>query len=222
MKKKLWRAVRRIAIAGLLAGVVFGSGIVGLRVYTALRYRGDEYTLKRVPYHHVAIIFGAWVHPDGSPSEVLADRVAMGAALIRVGKADILLLSGDNRFVYYDEPEAMRRYALQLGVPDSALVLDYAGRRTYDTCYRAKEIFKVDDAILVTQNFHMDRALLLCNSLGVKSVGVTADVLRPQGYGVQLLRWEVREFPATVLAVSDLLRRPRPVLGDPLPIAREP
>lgn len=223
MIRKLTRILRRLFVIAVLIGLALGLAAISPRVYIALRYRGDTYTLKTVPYHHVTIIFGAAIHSDGRPSAMLADRVAMGAALYHAGKTDILLLTGDNRFVNYNEPAAMRRYALQLGVPDSALVLDYAGRRTYDSCYRARDIFQVEDAILVTQNYHLDRALLLCDQLGVESVGVAADTLRPEGYSmVQLRAGQVREFPATALALLDLVRRPQPVLGDPLPIAHVP
>ncbi len=217
------RFLRRLIVIAVLIGLPLGLAAIAPRVYTALRYRDDIYTLKTVPHHHVTIIFGAAIHTDGGPSDMLADRVAMGAALYHAGKTDLLLLTGDNRFVDYNEPEVMRRYAMQLGVPDSALVLDYAGRRTYDSCYRAREIFQVQDAILVTQHYHLDRALLLCNQLGVDAVGVAADPLRPEGYSVvQLHAGQVREFPATVLALLDLVRRPEPVLGDPLPIAHRP
>lgn len=193
--------------------------VLALRGYTALRARDQVYTIQTVPERRVAIIFGALVHPSGRLSHMLADRVATGADLYRAGKVDVLLLTGDNRVAHYNEPEAMRRYALQLGVPEDALVLDYAGRRTYDSCYRAKKIFRVDEAILVTQRFHLDRALLICNTLGVESVGVAADVQRPHGYKLSsMLFSQVREFPATAAAVIDLVRRPEPVLGEPLPI----
>jgi SanA protein len=110
-----------------------------------------------------------------------------------------------------------------LGVPDEALVLDYACFDTYDSCYRARDIFQVDSAILVTQDFHLDRALLICNQLGIDAVGVGADVLRPNGYARRSLLWsELREFPATVLAVFNLLRGDKPYyLGEPLPIFAE-
>jgi SanA protein len=117
----------------------------------------------------------------------------------------------------------MRQYALGLGVPDEAIALDYAGFSTYDSCYRARDIFGVDEAILVTQDFHLDRALLICNSLGIDSVGVAADVMRPAGYSrLSLFRSMVREFPATALAVFDLARNEQPTfLGDRLPIFGE-
>ncbi|MBI5957175.1 MAG: YdcF family protein [Chloroflexi bacterium] len=219
-----WRTIRRVIVFGIVIGVGGFIALAGPRIYTALRFRGERFSVESAPYHHVTIIFGAQVHPSGRPSHMLADRVKAGAALYHAGKTDILLLSGDNRFVYYNEPAAMRRYALSLGVPDEALVLDYAGRRTYDSCYRAREIFGVESAIVVTQNYHLDRALLLCSGLGIEVVGVGADDQRPQGYARGALwRGWLREFPATALAVVDLLRRPEPVLGDPLPISeRQP
>ncbi|MDQ3181593.1 MAG: YdcF family protein [Acidobacteriota bacterium] len=99
-------------------------------------------------------------------------------------------MSGDNPTHEYDEPTAMGNTAMKLGVPESDIVLDFAGRRTYDTCYRAKEIFEVKKAILVTQEFHQVRSLYLCNNLGIDSIGITAD--RRQYLGRR--RWAVREF----------------------------
>lgn len=190
------------------------------RVYSAEYAKPLIYTSDTVPSYPVAIIFGAWVQPNGSPSAVLKDRVKMGANLYKSGKVKALLLTGDNHIATYNEPEAMRQYALSLGVPDSALVLDYAGFRTYDSCYRAHAIFKVDQAILVTQAFHLDRALLTCNSLGISSVGVAADVVRPEGYSrSMLLTSQLREYPSTAFALIDLITAKRPYyLGDPLPI----
>jgi len=122
--------------------------------------------------------------------------------------------------VDYNEPEAMRQKALSLGVPDDVIVLDYAGRRSYDTCYRAKAIFKVDQAVLVTQAFHMPRVLYLCNRLGLDAIGVQSDlrIYRKSS----LLYWNTRELFATAAALWDVnISHPIPVLGDPLPIFPE-
>ena len=194
--------------------------LVSLRLYAGHRAQGQIYTLDTVPEKPVAIIFGAWVTPRGRLSAMLADRVKMGAQLYTTGKVKALLLTGDNSREAYDEPEAMRQYALDLGVPDSALVLDYAGFRTYDSCYRARDIFKVDHAILVTQAFHLERAPLTCNGLGVESVGVAADVMRPTGYArSSMLISQVREFPSVGFAFLDLIVGRQPTyLGEPLPI----
>ncbi|MBL8080388.1 MAG: YdcF family protein [Anaerolineales bacterium] len=175
------------------------------------------FSLDIVPERKVAIVFGAGLLRDGSAGPVLSDRVETAVKLYQAGKVDKLLMSGDNRFVEYNEPEAMRQYALKAGVPDEDIVLDYAGRRTYDTCYRAYEIFKVKSAILVTQPFHMARALYLCNSFGVESVGVEAD----NRYFLKRSRliWNTRELFAMMGAAWDVMfAHPLPVLGEPEPI----
>jgi vancomycin permeability regulator SanA len=187
------------------------------RLVTGLYARGKVYSVSDVPVRRVAIVFGAGLWRNGSPTPVLADRVTQAANLYFAGKVEKLLMSGDNRFVDYNEPEAMRRLAISLGVPNDAIVLDYAGRRTYDTCYRAKVIFKVDQAILVTQAFHMPRAIYLCNRLGVDSLGVDSDL---QTYRKSsLLYWNARELFATAAAMWDVnIGHPIPVLGKREPI----
>ena len=189
------------------------------RAVTGLVAWNKTYGESDVPARRVAIVFGAGLTRSGEATPVLRDRVDTGARLYFSGKAEKLLMSGDNRFVEYNEPEAMRQYALSLGVPDKDIVLDYAGRRTYDSCYRAKEIFGVKEAILVTQKFHLPRALFLCNALGLDGVGVEANNL--VYLKRSLLFWNLRELPATVTAFADVLIRPLPVLGDPEPIFPE-
>jgi SanA protein len=188
------------------------------RLVTELHARGRIFQrVEDAPSARVAIVFGAGLWRDGSPTPILRDRVATAAELYFAGKVEKLLLSGDNRFVNYNEPEAMRQYARSLGVPQEALVLDYAGRRTYDTCYRAAAIFGVHEAILVTQAFHLPRALYLCNHLGVQASGLTAD--RQYYRRISRLYWNVRELLATLTALLDVhFLHPIPVLGQPEPI----
>ena len=188
----------------------------GLSLLTTLTYREKIYTPTEAPAERVAVVFGAGLLRNGQPTPVLYDRVAAAADLYRLGKVEKLLLSGDNRFLNYNEPGAMRKAALSLGVPDNALVLDYAGRSTYDTCYRAKVIFGLTRAILVTQVFHLPRALFTCEALGVQAAGVAAD---RHNYGLALWWWSFRETLATTNAWVEVnLTHPVPVLGDPLPI----
>jgi len=168
----------------------------------------------------VAIVFGAGLRRDGGPTAVLADRVQTAADLYFAGKVEKLLMSGDNRYVNYNEPGAMKAYAERLAVPAADIVQDFAGRRTYDTCYRAKHIFKVDQAVLVTQAFHLPRAIYTCSKLGISVVGVPADL---RSYSpIDHLNWKIREIPATLVAFIQLnITRPEPVLGDPEPIFPE-
>ncbi len=210
---------RRIILLGVSLSILTVLLLVLSRLYSAARANDQIYTLENAPEYPVTIVFGAGVQ-DGDPSPLLADRVRMAAKLYKAGKVKAILLTGDNHITTYNEPEAMRQYALRLGVPNSALVLDYAGFRTYDSCYRARDIFKVDRAILVTQAFHLDRALLTCNGLGIDSVGVAVDVVRPEGYArSDVFLNEVREFPSTAFAVVDIIIGRKPTfLGDPLPI----
>jgi SanA protein len=175
------------------------------------------YKADSVPAERVAIIFGAGLRRDGSPTAILRDRVQTGVSLYFGGKVEKLLMSGDNSVEFYNEPEAMRQYALSMGVPTEDIVLDYAGRRTYDTCYRAKAIFGVERALLVTQKFHLPRALFLCNSLGLDASGVAANSLNYRR--ISLLIWNFREQLATLAAFFDLyVDNPIPVLGMPEPI----
>jgi SanA protein len=186
------------------------------RLITGVYARDRMYQQMEAPAERVAIIFGAGLRYDGSPTAMLRDRVLTGADLYFTGKVEKLLMSGDNRFVEYNEPEAMRQFAMSVGVPPDAIVLDYAGRRTYDTCYRAKAIFGLDSALLVTQGFHLPRALFLCNMLGVQAQGVEADNCYWTG---SPFVWDVREQLATVAAFRDLyVSSPSLVLGDPEPM----
>jgi SanA protein len=175
------------------------------------------YSIEDSPHAKVAIVFGAGLQHDGSPSPVLRDRVETAANLYLDGKVEKLLMSGDNRFVDYNEPGAMRAYAVSLGVPEEDIVLDYAGRRTYDTCYRARYIFQVDEAILVTQSYHLPRALFTCNQVGIKSVGVSADLRTYMNSS--LFTWNMRELPASLVALWEVwVSHPLPVMGEVEPI----
>ena len=183
------------------------------RYYSRFIYPADE-----VPPARVAIVFGARVYPNGRLSAMLQDRMETAVQLYQAGKVQKLLLSGDNRFEDYNEPGQMKVYAVSRGVPAEAIQLDYAGRRTYDTCYRAGAIFQLKSAILVTQAFHLPRALFTCRNLGLAAVGVSADL---QPYHPRSIGWsKLREIPATFVALVDVLRRqPAPVLGEPIPIS---
>ncbi|MDM8526755.1 ElyC/SanA/YdcF family protein [Anaerolineales bacterium HSG24] len=205
----------------LLGSVLFALLLVSLpflwRLLTDLYYQSYIYSQTDLPEHRVAVVFGARIYPDGRLSAMLQDRVDTAIQLYQTGKVEKLIMSGDNRFEDYDEPTRMAEYAIQHGVPAEDIQPDYAGRRTYDTCYRAKSIFQLNDAVLITQGFHLPRALFTCRNLGLNVVGVSAD-LRQYHRG-SILWSQTREIPAMSLALVDVLRRqPAPVLGDPISI----
>ncbi|MDQ5826274.1 MAG: YdcF family protein [Chloroflexota bacterium] len=193
MQSPLLTFLRRL---GLVALVALGLGVLTLGGYKLL-VEADARTLMyevddpKLPHSHVALVFGAGLRPDGGPSAILEDRVATAADLYKAGKVDKLLMTGDNGDVDYNEVAAMLKAAVARGVPDDDIVLDYAGFNTWDSCYRAREVFSLKEATLVTQRFHLPRALHACNYLKVKAIGVIAD---RQPYNT--FNNEVREIPA--------------------------
>lgn len=170
---------------------------------------------QEIPATDVALVLGAGLQRNGRPTVVLHDRVVTAVELYQQGRVKKLLMSGDNRYVYHNEPGAMRDLAVELGVPPEDIVLDDAGQRTYDSCYRAHEIFAVKRAAVVTQRFHLNRALYLCQNLGIEAVGAAADRRPYRGERW----WQLRELAALANAWLDVhFLRPVPVLGEKLPI----
>jgi len=166
-----------------------------------LRVSNRIHTTKSAPYAPVAIVFGAGLRRDGTPTLVLADRVAAAADLFHRGRVERLLLSGSVRGPTYDEAGAMAALAVELGVPADALWVDNGGVRTAASCQRARELFGITEAVLVTQTFHLPRALALCDAVGIRAQGVSADLSR---YSVRSRRlWELREYPASLVALLE-------------------
>lgn len=167
----------------------------------------------------VAIVFGAGLRRDGLPTTVLADRVATGVALYRRGVVDRLLMSGTRRQDGYDEPASMARMALELGVPDEAIELDSGGTRTIETCRRACAVFGVESALLVSQRYHLPRALALCQAAGIRAEAVAADQRQYRAAAY----WQLREYPATLVALWESLLRPQSVrTSSSVPAVPEP
>ncbi len=162
---------------------------------------------------NVVIVFGAGLTANSTrPSDMLHDRLQTAAEVYHAGKARIILVSGDNRFENYNEPEVMRETLIEeYDVPREDIYADYAGRRTYDTCARAHELWGVRRAILVTQNFHLPRALMTCSTLGIESRGVSAS-LRPY---MLMQRNNLREALAQLKAYFDLYIWSPDYLGGP-------
>ena len=159
----------------------------------------------------VAIVLGAAVYPSGEPSPWLRYRLDTAARLYHSGRVEALLVSGDNGRENYNEPVAMRNYLVSAGIPAEAIALDYAGFDTYDTCVRARRIFGIERALLVTQDFHEPRAVAICRSVGLDVDGVGDSRARSDRIG-----WTVswtRERAAAIKAVVDVVSRRDPTLG---------
>ncbi|MFF5972118.1 vancomycin high temperature exclusion protein [Streptomyces sp. NPDC012769] len=193
---------RRRAVQALMLGTVLAlTPVTWMHVSAQDRLR----TTADVPAQDVAVVFGAGLW-KGRPTPYLAHRLDTAAELYRTGKVKVLLVTGDNSRTAYDEPSAMRRYLADRGVPEDRVVSDYAGFDTWDSCVRAKKIFGVDRAVLVTQDFHIERAVTLCGAAGVESYGV--GVGEPHDstwyYGT------TREIAAAGKAALDSALRPDP------------
>jgi vancomycin permeability regulator SanA len=178
-----------------------------------LSTRGRVYSVADVPSAPVAIVLGAGLRPDGTPSPWLAARLADAAELHRAGKVRAILVSGDHGRDGYDEVGAMTKWLVAHDVPADDVVADHAGFDTYDSCQRARRIFGVAEAIVVTQDFHVARAVFLCRQAGIRTVGVGS----PARGGRPGLN-AAREVPASVKAVLDVVLDPGPrYLGPPEP-----
>lgn len=162
------------------------------------------------------LVLGCGVRENGTPSPMLADRLDRAIALYRAGAAPKLIMSGDHGRKEYDEVNTMRAYALERGVPEEDLFMDHAGFSTYESIYRAKEIFCVTGMIVVTQRYHLYRALYTADAFGINAVGVSADY---REYAGQSFR-ELREIAARCKDFLQCIVKPAPTfLGDTIPVS---
>ena len=171
------------------------------------RYANQIYLPQFAPSRWLAIVFGAGLRRDGKPTSVLADRVIVAANLYHEGVISKMLMSGSAQNSWYNEPSAMRELAIELGVDPEDILIDTEGTRTYETCRRAQKVYNVNSALLVSQRFHLPRALGICAALGMDAVGVSADL---RSYGpLSIPFWQLREIPATLIALWDAYLAPK-------------
>ncbi|TQL77378.1 vancomycin permeability regulator SanA [Stackebrandtia endophytica] len=197
-----WWNFRRLVILALTASLSVSAVIAAAGFWVHWQADDGRYTVDSVPAKPVVLVLGAQVYADGRPSAFLAARLDLGRRLYEDGKAQAILVSGDNGQAEYNEVDPMREYLIDAGVPEKQVVGDYAGFDTRDSCVRAKEVFGVTELIVVTQTFHLDRAIALCRAAGIDTVGVGDDTVsqyRPQWrYAV------TREYLANVKAWWDV------------------
>ncbi|MFH0814808.1 MAG: ElyC/SanA/YdcF family protein [Candidatus Falkowbacteria bacterium] len=187
---KKW-AKRFIFLIFLLALIVAGI------LFLINRKIADKiYTLDSAPKKQVAVVFGAGLKFKDWPGDFLRDRILMAMELYKEGKVKKILMSGDSADLTHDEIKAMVNFAVTHGLKSDNLILDPLGLSTFDTCNRLKNVFKINDAILVTQSAHLGRALYVCNKLGVDAVGVASDLSDYSG----MWKFKIREFFAGIAA----------------------
>ena len=213
MKKKL----KIIFICVLVLCVVATVVVVGINIYVINTTKDrivDQDKAKEMEADCI-LILGAGVWEDDEPSHMLADRLDEGIALYKAGVAPKILMSGDHGREDYDEVNVMKDYAIERGVPAEDIFMDHAGFSTYESMYRADYIFEVKKMVVVTQKYHMYRALHICDKLGIEACGVNSD---PRTYVGQTAR-DVREVVARVKDAFTCIYKPKPTyLGDVIPI----
>lgn len=185
---------------------------LGPYAWVRLAARGHLATVASVKPTPVALVLGAGLR-NGKPTPYLAYRLDVAVELWKAGKIKAILVSGDNRTHAYDEPTAMRDYLVEHGVPEHRIVRDFAGRDTYGSCVRADKIFGVKQAIVVSQSYHLPRAVAVCRAVGVVATGVGDE--RGRRYPAVWSRGQLREMPAAIKAAWDVTLVPGPMLGQP-------
>ena len=175
-RKQIWK---RLVIA-LLCLLVLGSvTVLGINGYvkksTAGRILSPEEAAELTAVDCI-LVLGCYVHESGRPSDMLADRLRRGIALYQAGAAPKLLMSGDHGQKDYNEVKAMKQKAMDAGISSEDVFMDHAGFSTYESLYRARDVFDAEKIIIVTQEYHLYRALYVAKALGVEAYGVAADL----------------------------------------------
>lgn len=202
-----------LLLLSLIGAIIFG----GIQIYVNSFAKGRLVSPATAPSVDAVMILGAYVYENGNPSPVLQDRLDYGYQIYQAGKAKKIIVTGDHGTIQYDEVNAMKDYLLKKGVPPQDIFLDHAGFDTYDSMYRARDIFGVKSLIISTQQFHINRALYISQRLGLDSYGYPSDDnILPR---IQLQN--ARESLAKVKAVleTDILRNKPRLLGPKIPIS---
>ena len=214
-KKKTLRRLLSIFLCLCILGITTLTVINSIvKLSTGKQIIGSEEAAKLEDVDCI-LVLGCFVKDDGRPSDMLHDRLTRGVELYDLGAAPKLLMSGDHGREEYDEVAAMKQFAIDKGIPSEDVFMDHAGFSTYESIYRAKEIFQADKILIVTQEYHLYRALYIANQLGVEAYGVSSDY---HTYVGQFMR-DFREMLARVKDCATCIFKPEPTyLGDAIPI----
>ena len=216
-KKRLKHRIFMIMTAAFCCMVLMLLGFIAVNLYIKGSVKGRILTQEEAAELEAdcILVLGAGVWENGKPSQMLADRLNQGIELYNTGASDRLLMSGDHGRVGYDEVNVMKDYAIARGIPSGHIFMDHAGFSTYESMYRARDIFKAKKVIIVTQRYHMYRALYTARALGLDAYGVASD---PWEYSGQRYR-ELREFAARMKDFWYTIVKPKPTyLGDTIPV----
>lgn len=211
-KKKM----KTIFISFAVVALLIITALAAIHTYVRYAYKNRIITLEQASERNAdcILILGAGVW-DSGPSHMLEDRLLQGIDLYWAEASDRLLMSGDHGSADYDEVNTMKNFAIERDVPSEHVFMDHAGFSTYESMYRARDIFQVKKIVIVTQEFHLYRALYIANKLGLDAYGVSSD---PRPYASQEYR-EIREMLARIKDFFTVLFQPEPAyLGDSIPI----
>ena len=215
MKKRLWKWIKAVFFIGLGLLVLLLAVNFYVRGSTKSRILTVEQAAAEGDFDCI-LVLGCQVRDDGSPSLMLRDRLDRGLALYQAGAAPKLLMSGDHGQTEYDEVNTMKAYAVERGAASGDVFMDHAGFSTYESLYRARDVFQARRGLIVTQEYHLYRALYVARALGLDARGVSA---AGGSYGGQTFR-EVREIAARIKDAVKCIWKPKPTfLGDAIPVS---
>ena len=212
------RKVKRILIFLISAAILLAAAVFVPNFIVVKKTKNNIITAeaaKKLYDIDCAVVLGAGVR-DGKPTPMLKDRLLTGVELYKSGAAKKLIMSGDHGSDEYDEVNIMKSFAVERGVPDEDIFMDHAGFSTYETICRAREIFEADNIIIVSQEYHLYRALYIADSLDVKAVGVSADLRTYKGQ----TKRDLREILARDKDFFKCIVKPKPAyLGEKIPVS---
>lgn len=214
MKKRL----KKVIIISAVLAAFCAAAVFGLDFYIKNSVSGRIITAEEAEELSgidCAVVLGAGVR-NGKPTPMLRDRILTGISLYESGAVPKVIMSGDHGSDDYDEVNVMKNFAMDKGIPDEDIFMDHAGFSTYETLYRAKGVFEADKVIIVTQKYHLYRALYIAGKLGIEAYGVPADL---EDYAGQLKR-DAREILARIKDFATCIIKPEPTyLGDKIPVS---
>lgn len=218
-EKKKKKMFIRVLFWLIFAAVILTLTIVGINLYIVIKEKSKILSLEEAAKFQAdcIVVLGAGIRDDGSPTWMLEDRIKIGDKLYQNHAADKIIMSGDHGRENHDEVNTMKSYAMGEGIPSEDIFMDHAGFETYDSLYRARDIFGAKKVIIVTQEYHLYRALYIADQLGLDARGVTSDL---RFYSKKMAYWKFREYLARVKSFVKCITQPEPkYLGDTIDLS---